>query len=163
VATIPGQQYKVSFWLTSVESGGTTSPNDFAALWDGSILFAQTNLSAFDWTNMQFVVPATSHSSKLEFQFNNVPAAFGLDDVSVEAASLAPIFQSVTLAGDMLNLTWSAATNFSYQLQSTSDLSNTNWTSVPGAITVTNGVATVSEPVVSPTQQFYRVVQLPTQ
>ena len=163
VATVPGQQYKVSFWLTSVDSGGTTSPNNFSASWDGSVLFAQTNLSAFDWTNMQFVVPATSHSSTLEFQFNNEPAAFGLDDVSVEVSGFVPIFQSVIMSSNTVELTWSGVTNFTYQVQTTSDLSNPNWTSVPGAVTVTNGIATVFEPVVSPTMQFYRVVQLPAQ
>jgi hypothetical protein len=63
----------------------------------------------------------------------------------------------------MLNLTWSGATNFSYQVQSTSDLSNPNWTRIPSAINVTNGVATASEPMDSTTMQFYRVVQLPAQ
>lgn len=163
LATVPGQQYKVSFWLTGLNSGGTTSPNDFSARWNGSVLFAQTNLVAFVWTNMQFVVPATSRSTTLAFEFNNVPAAFGLDDVSVEAASSMPIFQSVALSGTNLDLSWSGANNFSYELQSTSDLSSTNWTTIPGAITVTNGVATVSAPIVSPTQQFYRVLQLPAQ
>ncbi len=49
-----------------------------------------------------------SESSTLEFEFNNVPAAFGLDDVSVEAASEMPIFQSVALTGNTLSLTLSA-------------------------------------------------------
>jgi hypothetical protein len=161
VATIPGQQYKVSFWLTSVDAGGSTAPNDFTALWGGSVLYAQTNLSAFVWTNMQFVVPATSRSTTLEFEFNNVPAAFGLDDVSVEATTLAPVFQSVTLSSNTLGLTWSGVTNFAYQVQTTSDLGNPIWTNVPGTIMVTNGIATVSELMSSPTLQFYRVVQVP--
>ena len=123
VATEPGQEYLVSFWLTSVAVPGTTTPNSFAASWNGSTLYAQTNLDAFGWTNLQFVVPATAAGTTLEFDFENDPAAFGLDDVVVETVP-APVLQSVTLTGANLTLTWSAVANLSYQIQSANNLSN---------------------------------------
>ena len=78
VATTAGQQYLVSFWLTCVpDSQGVTTNNEFIAKWNNSTLYAQTNLGAFGWTNLQFVVPATTASTTLEFDFNNDPGAFG--------------------------------------------------------------------------------------
>jgi len=160
VATTPGQKYLVSFWLTSVPSNGVTIPNNFAATWNGSTLYAQTNLDAFGWTNLQFLVPATGKVSALEFDFNNSPAAFGLDDVTVEPAP-APVLQSATLAGGVITFTWSGVANLSYQVQSASDLSNPHWTNVAAAVTATGSLVSASESVNKVSQQFYRVVLLP--
>jgi subtilase family serine protease len=160
VATRPAQEYLVSFWLTSVAYQGATTPNDFAVIWNGSTLYAQTNLDAFGWTNLQFVVPATATSTTLEFDFDNVPAGFGLDDVKVEAVP-APVLQSVTLTGSILTFTWSGIANLSYQVQSASDLSNPNWTNVAGAVTAPGDFVRASEPISKASQQFYRVILLP--
>jgi hypothetical protein len=160
VATRPGQEYLVSFWLTSVASQGSTTPNDFAVSWNGSTLYAQTNLGAFGWTNLQFAVPATATSTTLEFDFDNVPAAFGLDDVRVEAVP-APVFQSVTLTGSIITLTWSGIANRSYQVQSASDLSNPNWTNASAAVTASGDLVSAPEPIGTASQQFYRVMLLP--
>ena len=160
VATRPGQEYLVSFWLTSVAYEGETTPNDFAARWNGATLYAQTNLDAFGWTNLQFVVPATAASTTLEFDFNNVPAAFGLDDVRVETIP-APVLQSVTLTGGMITFTWSGMANLSYQVQSASSLSKPNWTNVGAAVTAAGDIVSASEPMSKASQQFYRVILLP--
>ena len=72
--------------------------------------------------------------------------AFGLDDVSVETVP-APVFQSVTLTGGTITLTWSGIANLSYQVQSASNLSNPNWTNVGGAVTAAGDLVSASEPV----------------
>jgi hypothetical protein len=157
VATRPGQEYLVSFWLTSVaDSSGATTPNSFAARWNDSTLYAQTNLDAFGWTNLQFAVPATAASTTLEFDFDNVPGAFGLDDVRVETVP-APVFQSATVTGGMITFTWSGIANSSYQIQTASDLSNPNWTDV-AAVTAPGNLFSASEPIGTAAQQFYRVI-----
>jgi hypothetical protein len=162
VSTTVGQRYLVSFWLTRVaDSFGQTTPNSFAARWNGSTLYAQTNLAAFGWTNLQFVVPATSGTTTLEFEFGNVPAAFGLDDVSVGTVP-APVLQSANLTGNTITLTWSGFANVSYQVQSASDLSNPNWTNVTAAITAPGDLVQASQPISAASQQFYRVIMLPT-
>ena len=97
LATNPGREYLVSFWLTSFAYQGTTIPNDFSVKWNGSTLYAQTNLGAFGWTNLQFVVPASTGNTTLEFDFSNPPAAFGFDDVSVEPAGPPKSNSSVVL------------------------------------------------------------------
>ncbi|MGA2751073.1 MAG: protease pro-enzyme activation domain-containing protein [Verrucomicrobiota bacterium] len=160
LATRPGQEYLVSFWLTSVAYEGLTTPNLFAVSWNGSTLYDQTNLDAFGWTNLQFVVPATLKSTTLEFDFENDPAGFGLDDISVETVP-APVLQSATLSGGMITFTWSGIANLSYQIQSASNLSKPNWTNVATAVTAPGAVVTASEPVSAASQQFYRVILLP--
>jgi hypothetical protein len=159
VATKPGQEYLVSFWLTSVALQGLTNQNDFAVSWNGSTLYAHTNLDAFGWTNLQFVVPATAKSTTLEFDFDNVPTAFGLDDVRVETVP-APVLQSATITGSNITFTWSGIANLSYQVQSASNLSNPNWTNVAAAVTAPGDLVSVSEPLIPASQQFYRVILL---
>ncbi len=159
VATKPGQDYLVSFWLTSVPSNGLTIPNYFAARWNGSTLSALTNAGAFGWTNLQFVVPATAARTTLEFDFDAYWGAYGLDDVSVETAP-APVLQSVALAGGNITLTWSAVASLSYQIQSTTNLTNPRWTNV-GSVTASGNVMSASPPVGTASQQFYRVILMP--
>jgi hypothetical protein len=147
--------------LTSFDYQGSTIPNDFSVKWNGSALYAQTNLGAFGWTNLQFVVPATAASTTPEFDFSNVQAAFGFDDVSVEPAP-APVLQSATLTGSIITLTWSGLAGLSYQVQSAGNLSSPNWTNVAAAITAAGNVVSATEPVSAGSHQFYRVELLPT-
>jgi len=150
----------VSFWLTCVpDDTGVTTNNQFIAKWNNSALYAQTNLNAFGWTNLQFVVPATSTRTTLEFDFNNDPGAFGLDDVTVEPVP-APIFQPVERMGGTINLTWSSIPNVAYQVESASSLSNSIWTNVV-KITAAGNQTGTTQPVGSAKQQFYRVILLP--
>ena len=161
VTTQPGQMYAISFWLTSLRYQGKTTPNVFSASWNGANLYAQTNLGAFGWTNLQYVVRATSAQTTLRFNFKNIPAAFGLDDITVEPAP-APVLQTATLAGGNLTFTWSATANLSYQIQSAASLSNPYWTNVAAAVTAAGNSVSASEPV-GPTssQRYYRVILLP--
>ena len=161
VTTTAGQRYVISFWLTSVPYQGSTTPNDFSATWNGSTLYGQTNLDAFGWTNMEFVVTANSASGTLQFNFNNVPGAFGLDDVSVETIP-PPVLLPATITNNTITLSWSSVPNVVYQLQAAGDLTNPTWTNVMSTITATNGVVSVSPSIGAVSQLFYRVVQLPS-
>jgi hypothetical protein len=137
VATTANQQYLVSFWLTSVPYQGTTIPNHFIAKWNGSTLYAQTNLNAFGWTNLQFGVPATAARTTLEFDFNNVPGAFGLDDVTVQAF-LGPVL-TVNPSGTGVVISWPLNAS-SYGLFSATNLAPpVVWSSVSQQ-SVTNGL-----------------------
>jgi hypothetical protein len=160
VATKPGQEYLVSFWLTSVPSNGLTIPNYFAARWNRSTLRALTNAGAFGWTNLQFVVPATAASTTLEFDFEADWGAYGLDDISVETAP-APVLQTAARTGGNITLTWSGLANLSYQVQSAGDLGNPKWANIGAAVTASGNVVSASAPIGTATQQFYRVILLP--
>jgi hypothetical protein len=160
VATTAHQDYLISFWLTCVpDDQGATIPSSFTAKWNGSTLYARANLGAFGWTNLQFVAPATTTSTTLEFDFNNVPGAFGLDDVAVEPVP-APVFQSAALTGGTVDLTWSSVPNVSYQVQSAGSLSNPTWTNVV-KVTAAGNLTSTLQPVGSAPMQFYRVILLP--
>jgi hypothetical protein len=160
VATTSGEQLLVSFWLTSVPYQGATTPNDFTVKWNSNVLFTATNLPAFGWTNLQYVVAGATGGSSLEFDFANVPGAFGLDDVTVENVP-EPVFQSASVAGGAIHLTWNAFPNVSYQVQSATNLASLNWTTVAGSLLATGKVMSASEPIGPGPQRFYRVTMLP--
>jgi subtilase family serine protease len=161
VATKPSQQYLVSFWLTCVpDNQGVTTNNDFAAKWNNSTLYAQTNLGASGWTNLQFVVPATTASTKLEFDFNNDPGAFGLDNITVEPVP-APILNTAAVSGGNITFSWNAILNVSYVVQSTTNLNGSNWTNLGSSILATNNVMNISIPIGNAPAAFYRVAISP--
>jgi subtilase family serine protease len=161
VPTIAGQQLLVSFWLTSVpDNQGDTAPNGFVAKWNGSALFMATNLPVFGWTNMQYLVSSAGTSGTLEFDFNNTPGAFGLDDVTVQTLP-APILNSAMVAGGNIALSWSAFLNVSYQIQSRTDLAQSGWTNVGSPFLATSNLVQVSLPTGNAPERFYRVVMSP--
>ena len=87
LATTPGTSYLLSFWLDSPDG---ETPNEFQVSWNGTMLLDETDLPAFGWTNIQFVVTATNASTILQFGFQDDPTELGLDDVSVVSASAGP-------------------------------------------------------------------------
>lgn len=161
VPTIAGQKLLISFWLTSVpDDQGETTPNGFSAKWNGATLFTGTDLPVFGWTNMQYVVSSSGANGTLEFDFNNTPGGFGLDDVTVQALP-APVLYSTAVGGGNISFNWNAIVNTSYKVQTTIDLGAPNWTDVGGTILATNSVAHVSLPMDNNRTRFYRVAMLP--
>jgi hypothetical protein len=82
IPTVPGQKYSVSMWL---ESDGLL-PNEFTVSWGGTTVWSSNNLPAFAWTNLQFVLPATSTNTVLAIGSEDDPGYIGLDDIRVTAA-----------------------------------------------------------------------------
>jgi subtilase family serine protease len=160
VPTTAGQYLLVSFWLTSVPEDGATTPNGFDAKWNGATLFTGTNLPAFGWTNLQYVVSSASTSGTLQFDFNNTPGAFGLDDVTVQPLP-APVLNSATVSRGNISLSWSAFLNVSYQIQSKTNFSQSAWVNVGSPFLATSNLVQVSLPLGSDPKRFYRVVLSP--
>ncbi len=161
VATTANQPYLVSFWLTCVpDAQGVTTNNEFLAKWNNSILYAGNNLKAFGWTNLQFIIPATTTSATLEFVFNNDPGAFGLDDVTVEPLP-GPLLNTAAVSGGNVTLSWNAFVNASYAVQSTTNLNRSGWATLGGPILATNNVMSVSIPTGPAAAIFYRVALSP--
>jgi uncharacterized repeat protein (TIGR03803 family) len=145
ISTTPGSSYLISFWLDvpfSFPSG------EFLVNWGGNILMDQTNIPAIGWTNIQFLVPATSATTILQFGYDN--NFFGLDDVSV--VSIQPVIAKLTLSGAnvILNNT-GGLSNRTYVLLSSTNFAQplNQWipivTNVPGSngafgITATNAI-----------------------
>jgi len=158
LATTPGQRYLVSLWLNSLPGdGGVATNNLFRVKWNNSALFAQTNMSADGWTNLQFVVPAVFAHTPLEFDFNNEPAAFGLDDVTVQPVP-GPVLNATVVSKGNLAISWNAILNVSYQIQSSTNLGISGWSNVGSQILATNNVMSVSLPMGNAPGQFYKVI-----
>ena len=155
--TMPRQSYVVSLWLDS--PAANQFPNEFSVAWNGTNLFDQTDLPKLGWTNLQFTVAATATNTVLQFGFRDDPDFLGLDDVSV--LPLGPMLGNVGQHGGMFTFSWSAQPNFLYQIQSTTNLTQTNWAPVGGPVTATNILMTASCQVGTNNQQFYRVALVP--
>ncbi|HEX7653462.1 MAG TPA: hypothetical protein VF607_08150, partial [Verrucomicrobiae bacterium] len=93
--TVPGQSYQLSFWLRNTNSA---TPNYFRVWWDGFSMLDYTNFSSATWTQFQFIVIASGTATPLEFGFQNDPAYFGLDDVTVTPVNTTPV-ASILMGG----------------------------------------------------------------
>jgi hypothetical protein len=83
-ATTPGITYVLSYWLTN--EGGT--PNQFEAYIDGTVVPGSQimNGSATPYTQWTFTFMATGTTTQLKLGYQQDPAYFHLDDVSVMPA-----------------------------------------------------------------------------
>jgi hypothetical protein len=154
--TVPGENYVLSLWLDNEVSG---TLQQFDVTWNGLNLYHIVNPAAFSWTNLQFIVTATSTNTVLQFGAENDPAEFGVDDVSVTlipAVALKAIGQS----DGNLDLTWSAAAGMVYQVQYKTNLIQGDWLDLNKPILATNNAVRISDSSASP-QRFYRLVLVP--
>jgi hypothetical protein len=81
VVTLPGQTYLLSLWLDSPDG---RSPNEFEVAWNGAVVFDQVNLGKTGWTNLQFVLTATSTNTALQLGARDDHSYLGLDDITLQ-------------------------------------------------------------------------------
>jgi hypothetical protein len=74
---------------------------------------------------------------------------------------MAPVLQSATLLGQTLTCNWSGQPNFSYQVQYTANLAQTNWSNLGSPIAATNGTVRTSDTITTNLQGFYRLMVIP--
>jgi hypothetical protein len=116
---------------------------------------------------------AVSSTNLVQLQFKHI-AGWNLptnQSVVVSAGSVTnmtafytlaqPLIQTAKQSGNAFTFTWSAVSNQLYQIQSATNLTQTNWATLAAAITATNSTMTISEPISNNARQFYRVVLLP--
>ncbi len=87
VATVPGETYEISWWLSVSDD---LSENRFLVSFGGALLFDQTNMAPAPWTKHTFTVTATVDTATLQFGFANSPGFFFLDDVDVHKTVVTP-------------------------------------------------------------------------
>jgi len=101
VATVPGQQYYLSFSLAGNPGGATTIMTN-QVWWNGSLLDTVTfnttghSVTAMGWTNLEYLVTATAATTRV--QFASVTSGYygpAVDDVMLEAVPPAPADYSV--------------------------------------------------------------------
>jgi hypothetical protein len=155
--TVAGQSYLLSLWL---ENPAVGIPNQFSVFWNGATVFNQTNLAAFGWTNLQFLVTASAANTVLQFGFRDDPAYFGLDDISVTPVG-APVLRPLAKANATMQFALYTSVGTSYQVQYVSNLCQTNWINVGQPFTATSASTTFTDAGASDLQRFYRMVISP--
>jgi hypothetical protein len=95
IATNPGQQYQLSFFLADPQGG---TPNYFSVTF-GTNTFSFTNFGvAFGWQQFILDTTATSSSTTLSFTFRQDPAFWFLDNVVVTTSGQGTVPEPGTLA-----------------------------------------------------------------
>jgi hypothetical protein len=79
---------------------------------------------------------------------------------SVSATNL-PLLQYVPKTNGTVDFTWKALWGQPYQVQTSTNLSQTNWINLGGVVTTTNPVATLSDVIGPDPNRFYRVILVP--
>jgi hypothetical protein len=164
--TKPGQYYLLSFWLENLNGAGDDIPNQFQVQWNSNstsskIIYNQVDMGIFAWSNMQFMVQASSDAMTLSFGATNY-AYFGLDDVSVTPIAVpVPSFEAPTIVSGAIQLSWNSVSGVSYQMQYTSTLSPADWVNIGSSITATASSTTVFETLGTGSGGFYRVMISP--
>lgn len=162
LATAPEQIYELSLWLENPTNSVGATPNQFLVQWNGTTVFNETNLPFTPWTNLQFVVTATSDSTDLQLGFEDDPYYLGLDDISVIPLPPPELLAAQTgTAG--FNFAWSAVPTLTYQVQWTTNLLQTNWLNLGTAQVAATNTLSFSDtnPLTGSPSRFYRVLEKP--
>ena len=158
--TFAGQNYLLSLWLDSPNISGTLTPNEFSVSWNGGVIFNKLNIGKIGWTNLQFIVTATSSSTVLRIGFRHDPYYFGLDDVNVWPIPN-PSFRSVAKTStNAVEFSWNSLAGIAYQVQYSTNLIETNWI-ILSTNTATESILMFTNSYGTDRQRFYRIRQLP--
>jgi PEP-CTERM motif-containing protein len=84
LATTAGTIYDVNFWVDASRGDGS---NQFVANWGGVNFFSLPGVVLGGYINYDFLLPATSTSTQLEFGGQNAPDYTYLDDITVVPAT----------------------------------------------------------------------------
>jgi len=159
LATYPGQTFLLSFWLSN-PSGGT--PNQFQALWNNTLVVAQTNLTSTAWNNFQILVAATGTVTPLQFGIIDQQDFLALDDISV--TPVGPVaFKSTARLTNNFQLTWNTSTGIVYQVQYKTNLIQTSWINLGGPTRAGSNTLTATDTnaLRATSQRFYRLITTP--
>lgn len=155
--TVIGQTYLLSFWLTNPDAG---TPNEYMVLWNGTSLLGQTNLTAFGWTNPQFLVTANAANTLLQFGFRNDLGYFGLDDISLIPVA-SPVVQVSPKASTQFHFAWNATPGLAYQVQFKTNLQERDWINLGPSVSSPDNVTGFTDSNAVDPQRFYRVLVVP--
>jgi sugar lactone lactonase YvrE len=84
-----------------------------------------------------------------------------LNNAIRQGTPLLPVLGMPEVSAGAVHLSWTAITGQLYQLQSSADLTSSNWINVDGAVSSMNGAASADDNISGSAQRFYRVLLLP--
>jgi subtilase family serine protease len=157
--TIAGQYYWISLWLDNPTNGTGQS---FYVNWNTNAtthtLYTKSSPPVFAWTNLQFIAAAGSSSTVIQFQAENIPNFYGLDDVSVTPIPK-PAFTGVALTPQGVNLSWIATSGLVYQVQYNPAPIQTGWLNLGAPTTATSSPITFSDTnsISAALERYYRL------
>ncbi len=163
LTTSRGQNYLLSLWVANPKTPYGAIPNQFLVQWNGTTLFNKANLPFTTWTNLQFIVTATSTSTVLRLEFEDTPYYLGLDDVSVSPISslmIKKLAQKPTPGSPDFKFEWNAVAGLRYQVQYKTNLFQTNWINLGKPLKAVTNTLTLSDTnaLLHSPQRFYRFV-----
>jgi hypothetical protein len=162
--------------MTTVAGGGNSNPGDYGPATSAMLGYprgvafdAQGNLYIADSAynrirkvhfsgdpTLNFLKASVTNSGNYSVLITS-PFGSVVSSVASLTVVASPIIQTFSFANGQFNLTWSTASNLTYQLQYTLDLSTTNWIDLGSPITATNGSVTASDVPGTDSQRFYRI------
>jgi hypothetical protein len=156
--TLAGQLYLISFWLAN-PSGDT--PSQFLVQWNTAdstnTIYNQSNLTAFDWEQVQLAAAATTNWTLLQFGNRDDNYFLGLDDVSVTPIP-SPTIEDIQQSGDNLLITWKTLPGLTYHVQFSRTLLNPQWTDIGRAVTASGTTTSVIEAISPIRSGFFRIM-----
>jgi len=155
--TTPGQTYLLSFWLRNPTG---EVPNQFQALWNGSLINSQTDITSSAWANLRFLVVASGSPTPLQFGFADAPAFLALDDVTMTAVAPAA-FRSVVRSANRFQLVWNTTAGLNYQVQYQTNLLQTNWINLGDVTAALTNTLTLADTNTLSARRFYRLLVIP--
>jgi uncharacterized repeat protein (TIGR03803 family) len=87
--------------------------------------------------------------------------AYGYGTIFRLSVPMPPAFRAMTQTGSTVALTWSAVAGQKYQVQYSTNLSQTNWINLCSPFTATNDTAAACDTIGLDPQRLYRVVLSP--
>jgi hypothetical protein len=182
-----GQQATQAVWTLSVPPGGasvvpsqTNVSTGSSVTWTvaggfggGKIQYYryawdQSPTHNFDDSEMQWssgtigTVPTLGGTWYLHLKgYNGADVGYGTYDYAIVATQIQPQILSISAAGGVVSLTWSAISGSTYRVQYRVDLVASNWADLPPDVQATNNTASAVDGAGAIGQRFYRVVLLP--
>ena len=83
------------------------------------------------------------------------------DAQTFDVAVVPLVFEPVILSNNVLTLSWSSISGLTYRVQYTTNLSGSNWTTLPPDVTATGDTASTTDTTQPDMQRFYRVFVVP--
>jgi hypothetical protein len=125
---------------------------------------AKPGLSDSNWTTVSPTLTASDVSTTFCIPLPSDYEYFRVSEGIVQTPAL-PIISSLAFTTNAIVLQWSAPTNLLFRMQWSPSLAPTNWQSIPGQVSSTNGTFLFSDDGLHTgglgAQRFYRLQQLP--